>query len=223
MAAAGDDFSVGNLSQREMMLETRDLISIMVCGAGNVGKTSLVEQYVNNTFLHERPATVGVKINTVTSANGKYVRFNDPSGQRRSVTGINSLFAQSHAILVVVDATSDRSVEEAGLWLDDIAGSRCRNQGAAEVPTFLFVNKIDMHSPTVEERDNYADFVSRYRLRGPYYVAAIQRELCAPQLDEVVHIADIFAAQQQSSRTSVRPMAAQRPQVAVRTSNNCAC
>ena len=90
-------------------------VKLIVVGETNVGKTSLIKQYIDHTFVEEKTATIGYDtIQKELEINGKSIRLNiwDTCGQEQYRT-INQMFVKnSRMALLVYDVTDRETFEE---------------------------------------------------------------------------------------------------------------
>ncbi|EGE05062.1 ras-like GTP-binding protein, partial [Trichophyton equinum CBS 127.97] len=96
---------------------------IVVLGAQGVGKTSLVQRYVRNSFSKTAPAsTVGASFVTkrvLDSTSDTIVRLQiwDTAGQERFRSISRLYYRGAHAGLLCYDITDERSFDEMRGWL----------------------------------------------------------------------------------------------------------
>mmetsp|Transcript_23150 Transcript_23150/g.72128 ORF Transcript_23150/g.72128 Transcript_23150/m.72128 type:complete len:186 (+) Transcript_23150:153-710(+) len=111
----------------------------------NVGKSSLMLRYTEDTYSDEYIGTIGVdfKIRTL-NLDGKRVKLQiwDTAGQERFRTITSQYYRGAHGIVVVYDVTDPESFKNVKNWLSDI-----ERYAAPSVETLLVGNKIDMINP----------------------------------------------------------------------------
>jgi Ras-related protein Rab-22 len=115
---------------------------LIVLGEANVGKTSILEQWLHGTFTHETAPTIGAGLSTVPlMVDGTAHTFNiwDTAGtpQFRSVV---PMYCRQAAIAVIVyDLTVNTTFEQVRTWYDFV-------RETAD-PVFLLVgNKLDLRN-----------------------------------------------------------------------------
>lgn len=114
-----------------------------VCLIGDfaVGKTSLVQRFVHNTFSDKYLTTVGVKIDTrvveVGSAAVKLVLW-DIYGDHTLTSSSASYMAGANGFLLVVDGTRSNTLHTA------MRLKRCLDEVAGDVPGVWLLNKSDL-------------------------------------------------------------------------------
>lgn len=91
---------------------------VLVIGDVGVGKTSMVNRIVYNTFTEKYKATIGCEFGLkIIEINGEPVRVQlwDLAGQDR-LGGISRLYCRdANGALVVTDATREGTLEQASL------------------------------------------------------------------------------------------------------------
>lgn len=122
---------------------------ICMLGAFAVGKTSLVQRYVNSIFNEKYQTTLGVKIDKKTVVSGGQsmeLILWDLAGEDEFMEVRSSYLRGSAAVILVVDGTRDETL--------DIA-IKLKNKVYREVgpiPFILLVNKSDLkHNWSIDE------------------------------------------------------------------------
>ena len=117
------------------------LFKILMIGDMNVGKSSIMLRYTEDTYTDEYIGTIGVdfKIRTL-NLEGKSVKLQiwDTAGQERFRTITSQYYRGAHGIVVVYDVTDAESFKNVANWLDDID-----RYAAPNVETLLIGNKTD--------------------------------------------------------------------------------
>ena len=136
-------------------------VKLIVVGETNVGKTSLIKQYIDHTFVEEKTATIGYDtIQKQIDINGKSLRLNiwDTCGQEQYRT-INQMFVEnSKMALLVYDVTDRETFEELKkYWYHYITDSL-----EEEVIIGIAGNKCDLYEEEqvkMEEGKEYAQLI----------------------------------------------------------------
>lgn len=119
---------------------------ILVIGDVAVGKTSLVNRVVYNSFSEKYKATIGCEFGIkLMNIDGEEVRIQlwDLAGQDR-LGGISRLYCRdSHGALVVTDITRKDTLDKAILW-KSIVDEQTRTPDGQPIPMVLCVNKHDL-------------------------------------------------------------------------------
>ena len=108
------------------------LFKIVIIGDSGVGKSSIINQYVNNFFSESYISTIGVDFmikdipitevfNTIDLKNKKIrLQIWDTAGQERFRTITTSYYRNVDGIILVYDITNISSFNDIKGWIDDI-------------------------------------------------------------------------------------------------------
>ena len=131
-------------------------IKLLLVGNSNVGKTSIILQYIDNFFPKGHLSTIGVdfKVKTFEYRSFKInLQVWDTSGQERYHSITNNFFRNADCIFFVYDITNYKSFEGAKIWIKE----------AEEIGNFfqkmLIGNKCDLvekREVSEEELNNYS-------------------------------------------------------------------
>ena len=131
-----------------MVTERASLAKVLVAGANNVGKTSLVNSLVFEGFTDVKP-TIGVNFaQKVCHGDAGPVNLSiwDLSGHERFRCLMPRFCQGATGVALVFDLTTPESLETASQWLDFIKSWNSSNDQMALV---LAGNKLDL-SPVIE-------------------------------------------------------------------------
>lgn len=123
-----------------------EIIKLVVIGDSDVGKTSLVNRFVQGTFTPHNSNTVGVDFlgKKLKVFNKNYtVQIWDTAGQERFKSVVRSYFKSASAVLLAFDLTNRISFEHVNSWLLDV-----QEEMEITAPVVLVGNKSDL----VEQR-----------------------------------------------------------------------
>ena len=119
---------------------------VLVIGDVGVGKTSLVNRIVYNSFSEKYKATIGCEFGLkILEIKGENVRIQlwDLAGQDR-LGGISKLYCRdANGALVVNDITRENSLEQVCLWKASVDDNVCMEDGSP-IPMILCANKADL-------------------------------------------------------------------------------
>ena len=96
-------------------------IKLLLVGNYSVGKTLIVQKFVDNTFSNS--LTIGVDLQSkIIVINGKKVKylFWDTAGEERMKTMTYSYYRGCHVILIVYDITDRKSFQNVETWIECI-------------------------------------------------------------------------------------------------------
>lgn len=118
---------------------------VIVCGDYQVGKTSLIRRFVDNTFKENYIATIGVDITKKEMKIQEDCTIDfiiwDIGGQIQQMAPYRKRFYNgANAALIVFDKTRRESFEHIQIWLDDLSNEL----GNSRIPKILVGNKSDL-------------------------------------------------------------------------------
>ncbi|KAL7713044.1 Sphingomyelin phosphodiesterase [Entamoeba marina] len=120
---------------------TNRSLKIIVLGDSFVGKTSLINQFVNRKYSSCYKSTVGVDLSTkAISIDDKLVSLQiwDPSGTERFRSLSDSFFRGTDGCILVCSVTSNSSFMHFDSWMEEI------KQHTGELPFIAVANKSDV-------------------------------------------------------------------------------
>jgi Ras-related protein Rab-7A len=122
-------------------------LKIIVLGAANVGKTSLMKRYCTSTFSYSRKATIGADFMTkaITLNDDQVIlQIWDTAGSERfHQNSVGNMFYRgAHGAMLVYDVTSSASFAQLMKWRDEIV----EVLGNTDLPVVVVANKIDLRS-----------------------------------------------------------------------------
>ncbi|XP_029652212.1 ras-related protein Rab-37-like isoform X1 [Octopus sinensis] len=126
---------------------------VMLLGDSGVGKTCLLVQFKDGTFLSGSfISTVGIDFrNKVVDIDGTKIKLQiwDTAGQERFRSVTNAYYRDAHALLLLYDVTNKTSFDNIRAWLTEI------NEYAQEdVVIMLLGNKADMSGDKIVRRED---------------------------------------------------------------------
>ena len=133
-------------------------IKLLLIGNAYVGKTLIVQKFIDNTFSKSTVSTIGVDLQSkIIEINGKKVKYLiwDTAGEDRMKTMTYSYYRGCHVILIVYDVTERKSFQNVTTWVE------CIDKFAkSNVLRILVGNKTDLKDKRVisnEEGLNLAE------------------------------------------------------------------
>ncbi|ELP92136.1 hypothetical protein EIN_380930 [Entamoeba invadens IP1] len=130
-------------------MEKGKTLKMLLVGESSVGKTSLTQRYISNTFDDIFLASVGVdfKFKEVTYNNEPLrVQLWDTAGQERFRSIGKSYYRNADVALVVFDLNNFLTFQKASYWLDEI-----RSEGY-ENTVVIVGNKNDLESKVEDDQ-----------------------------------------------------------------------
>ena len=102
----------------------RNQIQIIILGDGAVGKTSIIKQYMDQTFDEDHLTTLGLDFaqKKYTAKDGKEVpvKIWDTAGQERFKKLTYSFYKKADGVIVAFDMTEERTFDSIAGWMDSI-------------------------------------------------------------------------------------------------------
>lgn len=132
-------------------------IKILVVGESNVGKTSILQRYINDFFSSKYKATIGVDflLKTIVWKTGTLLslQFWDIAGQERFGHLTPMYYRSAAGAFVVFDSSEPkkRSLEFVPRWKEDLDTNLSTNE--SKLPVVLIANKIDDPESSIDEEE----------------------------------------------------------------------
>lgn len=117
-------------------------VKICILGDSGVGKSSLVQRFVHNTFTVGNESTIGASFLTKTIVVGeKTIKFNiwDTAGQEKYRALAPMYYRGSQACVIVYDVTSVQSYKSVSVWIREL-----QSHAPSDVVIALAANKSDL-------------------------------------------------------------------------------
>ena len=123
---------------------------ILTIGESGVGKTCVLRRFVENKFLKNHLATIGIDFKTKTlNINNQEIKLKiwDTAGQERFRNITTQYYKGADGIVLVYDVTDESSNEKIRDWMEQILS----NTQQEEIGLVLLGNKCDMDPRSVTE------------------------------------------------------------------------
>ena len=133
-----------------MTSEPNMTFKILTIGESGVGKTCVLRRFVENKFLKNHLATIGIDFKTKTlNINNQEIKLKiwDTAGQERFRNITTQYYKGADGIVLVYDVTDEASFEKIRDWMDQISSNTQRD----EIGLVLLGNKCDMDPRVVTE------------------------------------------------------------------------
>ena len=120
---------------------------VVIVGDSSVGKTNLVKRFMNNTFLKDSKATVGVEFMSKTFIVNKKifkVELWDTAGQERYKAITAAYYKGAKGALIVYDLTNKISYDNVDKWCNEL-----RIKGSKNISIVMIGNKTDLKDKIV--------------------------------------------------------------------------
>ena len=133
-----------------MTSEPSNIFKILTIGESGVGKTCILRRFVEDKFLKNHLATIGIDFKTKTlNINNQEIKLKiwDTAGQERFRNITTQYYKGADGIVLVYDVTDDASYEKIRDWMDQILSNTQRD----EIGLVLLGNKCDMEPRIITE------------------------------------------------------------------------
>merc|ERR1712193_413105 len=169
--------------QRAMATNARKkvLIKVIILGDSSVGKTSLLNMYVNRKFNNQYKATIGADFLTkevLVNHNGDQrlvtMQIWDTAGQERFQSLGVAFYRGADACVLVYDLTAKKSFENLDTWREEFL-VQSGPSDSANFPFVVIGNKVDLRDSRVVQAkaaDQYCKekkIVAKEQEKSMYY------------------------------------------------------
>ncbi len=134
------------------------IFKLILIGNSGVGKSSILQRYMNKTFEESYKCTIGVDfLMKSVEVKGKTVKLQlwDTAGQEKYKSMVASYYRGANVALVVFDITSRSSFESLPLWIENYY-----KNGPEQKNIILIGNKkdmVDQRQVTQEEAEEFSE------------------------------------------------------------------
>ncbi|KAK3598664.1 hypothetical protein CHS0354_020425 [Potamilus streckersoni] len=135
------------------------IFKLLLIGDADVGKSSLIRRFADNTFTESYNSTIGLDfITKIIQLDGKTIKLQimDTAGQERFRTITSSYYTGADGIIVVYDITDKESFNNVKKWLQEIDRYACEN-----VKKLLVGNKCDLTTEKVVDYTTAKEFADQ--------------------------------------------------------------
>ncbi|KAK5579408.1 hypothetical protein RB653_009091 [Dictyostelium firmibasis] len=132
---------------------------VLLIGDSDVGKTSIVKRFSDDTFDEDLLCTIGVEFKMKeVKVDGKKVELCiwDTAGQEKFRALISSYYRGAHGIILTYDVTKRESFDNLNYWLNEVENFANRSN----LVKLLVGNKIDKENREVT-REEGAEFAKK--------------------------------------------------------------
>ncbi|EJW04091.1 small GTP-binding protein domain [Edhazardia aedis USNM 41457] len=164
-----------------METEYTHLFKIILIGNSGVGKTSLLNRYIDNTYHGNYISTIGVdfKIKTLkVSSDLIKLQIWDTAGQERFRTITSAYYRGAHGIIIVFDMTDLDSFTKVTEWLDEI-----KARANEKVEIYLIGNKIDLKDEICVQKEDIEAFKKEHNIADSNFMEVSAKD--GYQVDEL--------------------------------------
>ena len=138
-------------NESNLFLKTYNTLNFLMLGSHNVGKTSFTQKLINNEFLENTLATLGIDImRTIAELYGNLVKIElwDTAGQEKLRSIPKKYYSKADGFFLLFDVCDKKSFEDITGWIKEIRTDRGSEEDniykkPKDEVLVLFGNKID--------------------------------------------------------------------------------
>jgi len=137
-----------------MATKKKTLLKVIILGDSGVGKTSLMNQYVNRKFSSHYKATIGADFLTKeVMVDDKLVTMQiwDTAGQERFQSLGVAFYRGADCCVLVFDVNVAKSFEHIEAWREEFL-QQAAPRNAESFPFVLIGNKVDLENRVVSQK-----------------------------------------------------------------------
>ena len=139
---------------------------ILLIGDSLVGKTCLIQRYVNGTFKDDYITTVGLdyhtKLEIINNLNVS-VKLWDTAGQERFKALTASFFRNAEGVVIAYDVTNSESFDNLKFWISSIKTNLFEKN--IFIPIIIIGNKIDLEDMREISKDVASTFAKENKFK----------------------------------------------------------
>jgi len=149
-------------------------LKLLIIGEGGVGKTSILQRFIENTFEKGLTSTIGIDFRSKRIEIDKEeveLQIWDTAGQERFFAITKSYYRGSDGIFLTFDISSESSFKNIEKWIGAVQAKIDEN-----VPIFLLGNKKDLIDRGDISKLSTTHKIKELseRLRLPWYITSAQ-------------------------------------------------
>jgi len=213
---------IARLSAEPIAMASRKkvLLKVIILGDSGVGKTSLMNQYVNRKFSNQYKATIGADFLTKeVMVDDRLVTMQiwDTAGQERFQSLGVAFYRGADSCVLVFDVNVAKTFENLDSWRDEFL----IQAGPRDPDNFPFVvlgNKIDLDSRVVSQKRALAWCQAKGNI--PYFETSAKEAINVEQAFQVIAR---NALKQESDEDIYLPDTIDVTEQQASSASNCAC
>lgn len=134
-------------------------LKIILVGDVSVGKTSVIERYINNNFKDGYMCTVQAEQKTkiINEDSNTLVRMNiwDTAGQEKFRSLTRQFYRDCQGAIIVFDITKKKTFDSLQTWIDDI-----QDYSDKDIPIIIVGNKSDLIDERAVSENSINEFLN---------------------------------------------------------------
>ena len=143
--------------------------SLITLGDGQVGKTSLIYRYIDDTFTFDYLSTIGIdskkKIIKLENNEQIKVKIFDTAGQERFRSITSNYIKKANGILLIYSVDNPKSFENIETWYQSISEEENKNK----LPVVFIGNKSDLEEKRQISKETGIDLAEKFGIENHFY------------------------------------------------------
>ncbi len=151
------------------------LFRLILVGDFGVGKSSVLNRFINGTFNPKHMSTFGIDFAIrIFEVNKKSVKLQiwDTAGQERFRVITNSYYRNKDCYILVFDLTNMKTFENLKMWMNEIK----MFSGNPNPLFFIIGTKKDLSNNIIMIKENVEQFMKEHNILG-YYETSSKNEI----------------------------------------------
>lgn len=136
-------------------------LKIIVIGDIAVGKTSVIDRYINNKFSEQHKTTINCEFKKkridIDGENEANLQIWDTQGEERFMSVTKQYYNDSHGAILVYDLTQKETFTKMNKWLKDL-----KNNAPKNIVITIVGNKSDLVNEKVDLGNDLEPFKENY-------------------------------------------------------------
>ena len=140
-------------------MSAKYILKILTIGDNNVGKSSIIEKYIDDKFDGNNKPTIGIDFKTkIIQKGNELIKLSiyDTAGEEKYRYLIKNYYNGANGILLIYDITNRNSFHNLNLWFEELE----KNLDLNNLYIYLIGNKADLiqeREVSYEEAKDFAD------------------------------------------------------------------
>lgn len=135
------------------------ILKIILLGDVSVGKTSVIERFINNNFKDDYTCTIQAEQKTkiINEDSNTSIRMDiwDTAGQEKFRSLTRQYYRDSQGAIIVFDITKKKTFDSLQTWIDDI-----KDYSDKDIPIIIVGNKSDLIDEREVSENNINEFLN---------------------------------------------------------------
>ena len=139
-------------------------LKMIVLGDIAVGKTSVINRFISNTFSDEYKTSISCELQEkeldIDGETGANLQIWDTAGEERFMSVTKQYYIDSHGVMVIYDLTSKKTFEQMNKWIKNV-----KDTAPKDIVIMVVGNKSDLINEKVDLGDELTPFKNEYLYR----------------------------------------------------------